>query len=63
MASRRNYTYTVRAGKDGSQYLLIREAPPARSVPARHLASTFVESLNSFKAGFQKAFRSVSRRA
>ena len=63
MASGRNYTFTLKAGEDGRQYLSIREIQPGRSRPARHLALTFVESLNSFKAGFQKAFRFVSRRA
>ena len=63
MADRRNYTVTMRTGKDGTQYLRIRETQPARSRPARHPALTFVESLKSVKAGFQKAFRFVSRRA
>ncbi len=63
MASGRNYTLTMRTGKDGTQYLRIREPQPVRSRPVRQLALTFVESLNSFKAGFQKAFRFVSRRA
>ena len=63
MAGGRNYTFTLKAGKDGTQYLLIRETQPARSRPARHPALTFVESLKSVKAGFQKAFRFVSRRA
>ena len=62
MADRRNYTFTMRTGKDGTQYLRLREIQPARSRSARHLALTFVESLNSFKAGFQKALRFVSRR-
>ena len=63
MADRRNYTFTMRTGKDGTQYVLIRELPPAHGQPARDLASAFSESLNSLKAGFQKAFRFVSRRA
>jgi hypothetical protein len=63
MADRRNYTLTMRTGKDGTQYLRIREIHPASSRPAHQLTLTFVESLNSFKAGFQKAFRFVSRRA
>ena len=63
MADGRNYTVTMRTGKDGTQYLRIRETPPAHGRPVRHWVLTFVESLNSFKAGFQKAFRSVSRRA
>jgi hypothetical protein len=63
MASGRNYTFSMRAGEDGTQYVLIREMLPARSEPVRHLALTLIESLNSFKAGFQKAFRFVSRRA
>ncbi len=62
-ASERNYTFTMRAGKDGTQYLLIRERQPARSGFARRLAFALIESLNSFKAGFQKAFKFVSRRA
>ena len=63
MASGRNYTFTMKAGDDGRQYLRIREIQPVRSRPARQLALTFVESLNVLKAGFQKAFRFVSRRA
>jgi hypothetical protein len=63
MASGRNYTFTMKAGEDGTQYLLIRELQPAHSQPARDLALGFSESLNSLKAGFQKAFRFVSRRA
>ena len=63
MADRRNYTVTMRTGKDGTQYLRIREVQPARSRPARQLALAFAAKLNSFRAGFQKAFRFVSRRA
>jgi hypothetical protein len=63
MASGRNYTYTMKAGEGGTQYLLIREIPLARKPATRRQALTFVESLNSFKAGFQKALRFVSRRA
>ena len=63
MADRRNYTLTMRTGKDGTQYLRIREPQLARSRPVRQLALTFAENLNVLKAGFQKAFRFVSRRA
>ena len=63
MADGRNYTVTMRTGKDGTQYLRIRETQPARSRPARQLALIFTEKLNLFKAGFQKALRFVSRRA
>ncbi len=62
MASRRNYAFTLKAGQDGTQYLHIREIQPAHSGFARRLVSALSESLNSFKAGFQKAFRFVSRR-
>jgi hypothetical protein len=58
MASGRNYTFTLKAGSDGTQYLLIREVQPER-----RRALTFTEKLNLFKASFQKAFRFVSRRA
>ena len=63
MADRRNYTVTMRTGKDGTQYLRIRETQPARSRSARQLALILTEKLNLFKAGFQKALRFVSRRA
>jgi hypothetical protein len=63
MADRRNYTFTMRTGKDGTQYLRIRETQLARSRSARQLALAFVENLHVIKAGFQKAFRFVSRRA
>ncbi len=62
VASDRNYTFTMRPSQDGTQYLRIREIQPARSGFARRLVFTLSESLNSFKAGFQKAFRFVSRR-
>ncbi len=58
MASERNYTLRLTVGEDGTQYLLIREARPAR-----HLAWTVAGKLHGLKAGFQKAFRFVSRRA
>jgi len=63
VADRRNYTFTMRTGKDGTQYLRIRETQPALSWPARHWVLTLAENLNLLKAGFQKAFRFVSRRA
>ena len=63
MADRRNYTVTMRTGKDGTQYLRIRETPPAHSRSARQWVSTLAESLTMLKAGFQKAFRFASRRA
>ncbi len=67
VAGGRNYTITVRAGKDGTQYVRIRETPPARVPLARHLARrlalTLAENLNLLKASFQKAFRFVGRRA
>ncbi len=67
VADGRNYTFTMRIGKDGTQYFRIREAPPARIRSARQLArrlaSTFGENRNSLKAGFQKARRYVNRRA
>ncbi len=63
MASGRNYAFTLKVGKDGTQYVLIRELQPAHGQPAHDLVFAFIESLNSLKAGFQKAFRFVSRRA
>ncbi len=63
MASGRNYAFTLKAGRDGTQYLHIREIQATRSGFARRLAFALMESLNSFKAGFQKAFKFVSRRA
>ncbi len=63
MTGGQNYTFVMTVGEDGTQYLLIREAQPARRWPARHLALTVAEKLNWLKAGFEKAFRCVSRRA
>ena len=63
MASGRNYTIRLRTGKDGAQYLLIREAPPERSRPARQWVSALAERLAMLKTGFQKALRLASRRA
>ncbi len=60
----RNYTFKLRTGKDGTQYFLIQEAPPSahrHSVP--HWASSLAERLALLKVGFQRAFRSVCRRA
>ena len=37
MASGRNYTVTMRTGKDGTQYLRIRETPPAHGRPVAPL--------------------------
>jgi hypothetical protein len=62
MADRRNYTVTMRTGKDGTQYLRIRETP-AHGHPARRWVSSLVENLNLLKAGLGKALRFVSRRA
>jgi hypothetical protein len=54
----------LKVDEDGTQYLLIREAPSAaRSRPVRHWVSTFAESLTILKVGFQKALRFASRRA
>ncbi len=63
MASGRNYTITLRAGEDGTQYLLIREAPLAGNRPARQWVSALAERLAVLKAGFQKALRLAIRRA
>ena len=63
MTGGRNYTITVRTGKDGTQYVRIRETPPARVPLARRIALTLAENLNLLKAGFQKAFNFVGRRA
>ena len=66
MADRRNYSVTMRTGKDGTQYLRVRETPngaPARSRPARSWASALAENLNTLKAGLGKALRLVGRRA
>ncbi len=63
MANRRNYAFTLKEGKDGTQYMLIRELQPPRGLFARDLVLAFSESLNALKAAFQKAFRFVSRRA
>ena len=62
-ASERSYTFTLKAGKDGTQYVLIRELQPAHGQPAHVLVLAFTERLNSLKATFQKVFRFVSRRA
>ena len=59
MAGGRNYTLNLKIGEDGTHYVRIREVRGAASRPARRLA----ESLNSFKSGFQRTFRFVSRRA
>ena len=63
MADRRNYSVTMRTGKDGTQYLRIRDTEPARSRPARSWASALAENLNTLKAGLGKALRLVGRRA
>ena len=63
VADKRDYTVSMRTGKDGTQYLRIRETPPARSRPARHWALNLAENLNLLKAGLGKALRFVSRRA
>ncbi len=63
MASGRNYTITLRAGEDGTQYLLIREAPLAASRPARQRVPAGAGSLKVLRIGFQKALRLASRRA
>jgi hypothetical protein len=53
----------MRTGKDGTQYLLIRETLPARSWTARPWVSAFAENLNLLKVSLGKALRFVSRRA
>ncbi len=63
MASGRNYTITLRAGEDGTQYLLIREAPLADSRPARQRVPAVAGSLKVLRTGFQKALRLAIRRA
>ncbi len=63
MASGRNYTLTLRAGEDGTQYLLIRGAPLAASRPARQRMPALAGSLKTLRTGFQKALRFASRRA
>ena len=57
MGGGRNYNVTTRTGKDGAQYVRIREVPPAGS---RRAFPSF-EHLNVFKHRFQKALRLVSR--
>ena len=54
MASGRNYTIRLRTGKDGAQYLLIREVPPARSRPARQWVSAVAERLTMLKPASRK---------
>ena len=63
VADKRNYTVTMRTGKDGTQYLRIRETELALSRPAPHWVSALAENLNLLKTGFQKALGLVSRRA
>ena len=64
MTGERNYTIRVRYGKDGTQYVLIREvSPKASGWPLRHWVAALAESLALLKAGFQKALRFASRRA
>ncbi len=63
MASGRNYTFTLRAGEDGTQYLLIREAPRAGSRPVRQRVLAVAGSLKTLRIGFQKALRLAIRRA
>ena len=67
MTGGRNYTFRIRVGKDGTQYLLIREAQPTRRWSTRHLvrrwptrplALTVAEKLNLLK----KAIGYVGRR-
>ena len=63
MTDERNYTIRVRYGKDGTQYVLIREVSPASSRwPLRRWVSALAESLSMLKTGFQKALRLASRR-
>ena len=57
----RNYIVTMREGQNGAQYLRIREVQTARRRSARDLVAAIHQHLNLFKAGFQKALRSVSR--
>ena len=60
----RNYTIRVRYGKDGTQYVLIREVPPvASSRSVCHWVSALAEGLTVLKAGFQKVLRLAIRRA
>ncbi len=64
MTGERNYTIRVRYGKDGTQYVLIREvSPEASRRSVRHWAAALAERLTMLKDGFQKAFRLASRRA
>ncbi len=64
MTGERNYTIRVRYGKDGTQYVLIRElSSKASRRSVRHWAAVLVDRLTMLKAGFQKAFRLASRRA
>ena len=64
MAGGRNYKITMRIGKDGTQYVRIREVPPeARSRPAGQWVSALADSLTTLKDGFQKALRVATRRA
>ncbi len=64
MTGERNYTIRVRYGKDGTQYVLIREvSPEASSRSVRHWAAALAEHLTMLKDGFQKALRLASRRA
>ncbi len=63
MADGRNYKFNLKVREDGTQVLLIREAAPVRSRPARQLAAALAERLNSLRTGFQKALRLASRRA
>ncbi len=63
MAGRQNYTFILKAGEDGTQYLLIRKALPPHSRLARQGIPVLAEGLTMLRIGFQKALKLASRRA